>query len=127
MSIKNIYTMKKKLFYSSVFILATIMLVSSCSKSYNSPMPMNTNSGSKASVAIKNMAFIPDTITVKAGTTVTWSNMDGMTHTVTSNTSLFNSGNLGSGLNFSYMFATAGTYGYSCIIHPTMKGVVIVN
>ena len=120
--------MKKKFFYSGIVILSAIILIYSCSKSYNAPAPMNTtNNGATASVAIKNMAFIPDTITVKAGTTVTWSNMDGMTHTVTSNTSLFNSGNLGSGLNFSYMFATAGTYGYSCIIHPTMKGIVIVN
>jgi plastocyanin len=54
-------------------------------------------------------------------------NNDGMTHTVTSNTTLFNSGNLAAGLTFKYTFTTAGTYAYHCIIHPTMTGVIVVN
>lgn len=73
------------------------------------------------------MAFGPDTLRIAAGTKVTWSNADGMTHTVTELNALFDSGNLPSGKTFSYTFSTTGSFKYYCVIHPGMKGVVIVN
>lgn len=81
-------------------------------------------------VWIQGMAFVPSSITVSAGTTITWINKDNITHTVTSDTGVtpsFNSGNIGSGGSYPHNFTTAGTYTYHCSIHPSMMGRVIVN
>jgi len=119
--------MKKILVYIALIVLSGVILIYSCSKGYNSPSP-GSGTGVMASVVIQNMAFTPDTLRIKTGTTVTWSNMDGVTHTVTSLNGLFDSGNLGAGLNYNYTFAAAGTFTYHCTIHPMMKtGVVIVS
>ncbi len=88
---------------------------------------------SSASVSIENMSFVPATITVKAGTIITWTNNDAVAHTVTSDSNLFDSGAINapglytSGGSFSYTFATAGTYPYHCTYHSGMTGKVIVN
>lgn len=120
--------MKKKLIYIGLAIISGIViLIYSCSKSYNAPAPATKNSGSDASVTIQNMAFGPDTLRIAAGTKVTWSNADGMTHTVTELNTLFDSGNLPPGKTFSYTFSTTGSFKYYCVIHPGMKGIVIVN
>jgi plastocyanin len=123
---KNINIMKTKFFFLASIMLTGIMLIYGCSKSYNSPMPPVVATGS-ASVSIQNMAFMPDTARIKTGGSVTWTNMDGITHTVTSLTSLFDSGNLAAGKAFKFTFVTAGTFNYHCTIHPTMKGVVVVT
>jgi plastocyanin len=72
--------------------------------------------------------FSPSNFTVKVGTTVTWVNHDGTTHTVTSKgSSLFDSGNLLTGGSFSYKFTQTGTYRYYCTIHPWMTGTIVVT
>ncbi len=76
-------------------------------------------------VKISGFAFQPDTITVAEGTTVTWTNLDSVSHTGTSETDLFGSVNLGRDASFSYSFAEPGTFSYFCAIHPYMKGKVI--
>lgn len=80
-------------------------------------------------VYIQNMAFAPATITVTVGTTVKWTNQDGVAHTVTSDTgsTTLNSGSINSKGVFSFMFMSAGTYNYHCAIHPGMTGKVVVN
>lgn len=78
-------------------------------------------------VWIQNLAFNPSPITVSAGTTVKWTNKDGITHTVTSNTGLFDSSNVGPNGTFSFTFTTAGSYAYHCGIHTFMTATVIVN
>jgi plastocyanin len=120
---KTFYIMKKRVLYLALVVLSGIISIYSCSKSYNAPK----SAGASASVSIKNMAFSPDTLRIKTGTTVTWMNNDGMTHTVTSNTALFDSGNLAAGLSFQYTFNAAGTFTYYCVIHAGMRGVVVVN
>jgi len=117
--------MTKKISYITLVIFSAVLAVCSCSKSSGSKPP-NTFSG--ASVNIQNFAFFPDTIRIKAGSTVRWTNMDGMPHTATSLTSIFNSGSIAPGSAFDFTFATAGTYTYHCTIHDSMKpGVVIVS
>ncbi len=83
-----------------------------------------------------DQAFSPKEITVKAGTTVVWTNSDAIAHTVTSGTSdgtsgtpdgLFDSGFLNNGDTFSFTFTEPGTYTYYCIPHPWMTGTVIVE
>lgn len=71
--------------------------------------------------------FSPKVLTVPAGTRVTWFNGDNVVHTVTSDTGLFNSGNLGPGAAFSYQLDTPGTYEYHCEPHPSMQGTIIVT
>lgn len=78
-------------------------------------------------VTIASYAFNPTPVTIQVGDTVKWTNNDGVTHTVTSNTSVFNSGSIPNGGTFSYTFTTAGTYGYHCSIHTSMTGQVIVQ
>jgi plastocyanin len=96
-------------------------------------------SGGGSAVSIANFAFSPQTLTVKAGTTVTWTNNDGAPHSVASTdgpstsaktTGVFDSGNLGAGQTFSFTFDKAGTYYYDCTIHAaqaSMHGTVIVT
>jgi len=85
-------------------------------------------STSSGAVIIKNFSFQPSTLTVSAGTTVTWENQDSAPHTVSSDAQgLFDSGNLASGEEFSFTFSTPGSYGYHCKIHPGMKGTIVVS
>jgi plastocyanin len=78
-------------------------------------------------VSIANMAFNPQTIYVSRGTTVSWTNNDSMSHTVTSDTNNFGSAVLNSGQSYSYTFNSSGTYHYHCAIHPSMTGTVVVQ
>lgn len=74
---------------------------------------------------ILNYMFVPDTITVPVGTTVTWKNDDEVKHTVTG--SGF-SGLVSQGATFPRRFDAAGTYSYTCAIHPNMRaGAVVVQ
>ena len=78
-------------------------------------------------VDIDNFAFVPATLTVAAGSTVTWTNRDEEPHTVVANNNSFHSPGMGSQATFSYKFAAAGTYDYVCSIHPFMHATVVVT
>jgi plastocyanin len=79
------------------------------------------------SIAIQNFAFSPTTVTVKAGSTVTWTNQDQDAHTVTAMAGPFHSPTLNTGQSFHYTFTTAGRYDYLCTIHPFMTATVVVT
>lgn len=83
--------------------------------------------GDGNTVTIQNFSFGPGTLTVSAGTTVNWINSDSVTHTVTAMDGSFDSSNLAPGQQFSFTFATPGTYSYHCSIHPFMTGQVVVQ
>ncbi len=78
-------------------------------------------------VTIKNFDFSPMSLTVKAGTTVTWKNLDGEPHTITSVDGLFRSGALDSDETYSFRFDKPGTYKYVCSIHPRMTASIVVK
>ncbi len=81
-----------------------------------------------ASVSISNFAFVPASVTVNVGDTVTWTNnQGGVPHTVSSDTGAFDSGTLNGGGTFAQTFGTAGTFAYHCNIHPSMTGSVVVT
>jgi plastocyanin len=129
---KNLIDSKKRLLISTAFLLAVLSIVSSCSKStaYDTTTP--TPPGSKGGpgtneVWIQGMAFTPSTITVAAGTTIKWTNKDGVNHTVTSDTGVFDSGSMGDGATFTFTFSTSGSFPYHCSVHPGMKATVVVN
>ncbi len=78
-------------------------------------------------VSVKDFAFQAMDIVVPAGATVTWKNLDGEPHTVTSVDGLFRSGALDTGDSYSQRFAKPGVYRYLCSIHPRMVGSVTVK
>ncbi len=94
-----------------------------------------------AAVEMKLIAYRPESITVDAGTTVTWTQKDAGSHTVTSGTveqgtggvteqpdKKFDSGNLATNKTFEFTFEEPGTYQYFCAVHPaTMRGRVQVS
>jgi plastocyanin len=80
-----------------------------------------------ATVRIGNFTFNDQILTVKPGTTVTWTNGDDIPHTVTSDSGVFKSKVLDTGDRFSFTFAKIGQYGYYCSLHPHMTGSIIVK
>lgn len=92
-----------------------------------SQIPVTTDESS-VTVDIKNLEFNPTTLNIKTGTKVTWTNSDNTPHTVTSEfVKLFDSKTLSPGQSYSYTFSKAGFINYSCNIHPTMKGIIIIK
>ena len=80
-----------------------------------------------AAVTIGNFTFKAPVVTVKAGTTVTWTNADDIPHTVVSKDGVFKSRVLDTGDRFSFTFAKAGQFGYFCSLHPHMTGMIVVK
>jgi plastocyanin len=80
-----------------------------------------------ATATIVDFGFNPATLTVKAGTTVTWTNTGSAPHTVTADDGSFDSGSLNGGATFQQTFAKAGTYAYHCKIHHSMTAKVVVQ
>jgi plastocyanin len=78
-------------------------------------------------VSIDNFAFAPTTLTVRAGSTVTWTNHDEEPHTVAATDGSFHSPGMGTGATFSHTFPTPGNFDYVCSIHPSMHGTVVVT
>lgn len=78
-------------------------------------------------VDIKEESFQPATITVNAGTTVTWNNHDITDETVTADDGSFDSGNISAGYEYRHTFLQPGIYTYHSRAHPSMRGEVIVS
>ena len=78
-------------------------------------------------VNITGFAFDPLFLTIPVGASVTWKNNDAATHTVTSSTSIFDSGDLTQGKSYTQKFTIAGTYPYICIYHSNMKATIVVQ
>jgi plastocyanin/sugar lactone lactonase YvrE len=83
--------------------------------------------GTQAAVEIKDYAFTPPTLTVAAGTTVTWTNNDAVPHTATASDGSFDSGNLNPGQSYAFTFSTPGSYPYVCQYHAGMMGTIVVQ
>ena len=91
-----------------------------------------------ASIAIQDYAYAPNVITISVGTKVNWLNNGPSSHSVTSDSTGFDSGALAgpkpnpyggmtNGALFQMTFNTAGTYTYHCTVHPYMKGAIVVT
>jgi plastocyanin len=94
-----------------------------------SPKVRASSDGAPAEVEVKidNFSFGPQTVTVPAGTTVTWTNRDDIPHTVVSTDGVFKSKVRDTDEKFSYTFTKAGSYSYFCSVHPKMTGKVVVQ
>ena len=80
-----------------------------------------------AAVEIGNFTFKAPSLTVKPGTTVTWTNGDDIPHTVVSKDGVFKSKVLDTGARFTFTFAKPGHFGYFCSLHPHMTGAIVVK
>jgi plastocyanin len=78
-------------------------------------------------ITMKDFMFSPVPLTVSAGSTVTWTNLDDEPHTAVSDTGLFRSGAMDTNESFSFKFDKPGTYHFTCSIHPRMVGTIIVH
>ena len=84
--------------------------------------------GDPSTVSIDNFTFTPATLTVKAGTTVTWINKDDIPHAIASATSAFTKSKaLDTDDAYSSTFTTPGIYKYFCYLHPHMVGSIVVE
>jgi plastocyanin len=107
-------------------------LSSPSSEMPNMEMPSKPSTKAAASpamnqVVIENFSFVPATMTVKAGTKVTWVNRDDVPHTATDTDKRFNSKTLDTDDQFAFTFQQPGTYSYFCALHPKMTGQIIVK
>lgn len=111
-------------------LLVAVVLVSGCVSYGSRPSaqpPANQTPPAVNAIRIIAFEFSPQAAMIKKGTTVTWTNQDSVSHTVTSDSGAFASGQLSNGGTFSQTFNTAGTFDYHCSNHPSMKGRIIVE
>jgi plastocyanin len=78
-------------------------------------------------VTIENMQFTPQTLTVQRRDRVVWVNKDLFPHTATATAKAFDSHEIAANGSWTYIAGKAGEYAYGCILHPTMKGKLIVR
>jgi len=108
-------------FQAATLATAGLMLTTVAAVTRAAPAPP------AAAVSIDNFTFKNPVVTVKPGTTVTWTNGDDIPHTVVSTDGVFKSKVLDTADRFSFTFAKAGQFGYFCSLHPHMTGTVIVK
>jgi plastocyanin len=90
-------------------------------------VPSVADTADSTKVIVKDFMFNPTPLTVKAGATVTWTNMDDEPHTVVSDTGIFKSGGMDTNESYSFKFDKPGTYHFTCSIHPRMVGTIVVQ
>lgn len=116
-----------KLMFGAAAILAAALALTMGTRPNRAASP-GDKSASGAAVKIDNFSFGPATITIPAGTTVTWTNNDDVPHVVTSDDNkMFKSKALDTDDHFSFTFTKPGTYNYYCAIHPKMTAKIVVQ
>ena len=87
-----------------------------------------TASSAQGAVNIDNFAFSPKTVTVSAGSSVTWRNRDDVPHKIQSADNRFKASPLldTKGV-YSVDFKQSGEYAYFCSLHPVMQGKIVVT
>ncbi|MEC5406339.1 cupredoxin family copper-binding protein [Paraburkholderia sp. MPAMCS5] len=88
---------------------------------------LSASAQTPGAVVIKNFMFSPMALTVKAGTTVTWKNLDGEPHTVVNDAGMFRSAALDQNDTYQFTFDKPGVYNVFCGIHPNMKETITVQ
>jgi plastocyanin len=108
---------------SATLIMLAAAVLPGSAQTETAPLAVNS-----APVSIDNFSFTPQTLTVKAGTTVTWTNRDDIPHGIASDNKAFTrSKALDTDDSYSVTFTTPGTFKYFCYMHPHMTGTVIVE
>lgn len=81
----------------------------------------------RGQIAILSTRFLPSTVTIRVGETVTWVNRDTRTHGPVADNSAFSSGALSPGQRFSWTPSRAGTYPYADFLDPSLRGTIVVR
>ena len=89
--------------------------------------PATGQSAQTTDIKVDNFTFSPETLTVAANSTVTWTNKDDVPHVIASTDGLFRSKGLDTDDHYSFKFSKPGTYNYFCAIHPKMTGKIVVQ
>ena len=111
-----------------VLVAATLALGACGGDGDSGPSEAGGGGAAAGEVVIDRFTFMPESIEVAAGTTVTWTNQDSAAHTVKDEGSLFpESESLAEGDEFTFTYDTPGEYPYICGIHTYMTGTVTVN
>jgi plastocyanin len=124
--------MQRKIIY---VLLALILVVSlgACSSGSDQEGDSEDSQGANnadtgvAEVEISGFKFVPDTITIQAGMTVTWTNLDAAPHSSVGDNDEWDSGAMRKNDTFSYTFDTPGTYTYHDYYYPAMHGTIEVT
>ena len=103
---------------AAAFVMTGLLLVSGC---------QGKGGGQVHRVEMKTMGFAPAELTVAVGDTVVWANHDIVPHTATADGRQFDSGSVNAGSEWSLVVREAGRIPYTCVFHPTMKGVLVVK
>lgn len=91
-------------------------------------VPARAQPAASAGVSIDNFTFAPESLTINAGTTVTWLNEDDIPHGIaSSNNDFAKSKALDTDDSYSFTFVRPGTYRYFCYLHPHMTGTIVVK
>ena len=115
--------MIRRVFYLTTIAIMLAVILQARTMTLAAPSAAET----VAEVKIDNFSFTPATLTVAAGTTVTWTNHDDIPHNVVSDDKSIKSKTLDTDEKFAFTFSKPGTYSYFCSIHPKMKGTVVVQ
>jgi plastocyanin len=78
-------------------------------------------------VALKGFAFLPAKVIVALGDTIVWTNEDFVVHTVTADTLRWDSGDVAGRKQYRVTATKRGMVGYHCELHPTMKGLIVIQ
>jgi len=106
-------------------LVLTLVACTQAAKPATQPAATPGVSATVTNATIQNIKH--ENLTVKVGTTVEWTNKDGVPHTVTEQGRKFKSGFLNQGQTFKFTFQEAGTVNYFCEVHPdAMKATVVV-
>ena len=118
---------------SSLFVLMSVVSMIAIAPSAFADKTVTNAPGSSAPGCEPN-CFVPSTVTIEAGETITWENTDTAPHTVASGQqadddagSVFDSGLMMADTSYSHTFDEAGTFDYFCMVHPWMTGTIIVE
>ena len=109
-------------------IVATLLLGAAVGSVLAAGMGLARAEEPASAISIDNFSFTPAMLTVKAGTTVTWTNKDDLPHGIASSNKAFTrSKALDTDDSYSFTFTTPGTYQYFCYLHPHMVGSIVVE
>lgn len=110
--------MDRNFIFMGILLVLGVVAVSECTSSEETK---------EDKVIIQNSAFIPGTLNVSVGTTVTWVNQNPDPQDIVSDARIFDSGTLANGQSYNYTFNETGSYHYHSTIHPNMEGTLVVS
>jgi plastocyanin len=119
----------KNVFYVLIATSAVFLYLNGCKDTSTGPaytQPVMTGQNT-VTISMAGSAFSPASQTITRHTTIIWNNNSGITHTSTSNTNVWNTGDIAPGGSATTTFDSTGTYPYHCRYHSMMVGTITVQ